>query len=99
MLCYSDEQLIWSLIDYLLIFWKAGLTPLHLAVESGQDPVVELLLGFGASVHVKTTFDLETPLHIAARTKEGATCAKLLIKSGANVNATEKVFIMINCYD
>uniref|UniRef100_T1JXK5 Ion transport domain-containing protein n=1 Tax=Tetranychus urticae TaxID=32264 RepID=T1JXK5_TETUR len=69
---------------------NAGLTPLHLAVESGQDHVVELLLGFGASVHVATTYDMETPLHVAAKTKEGATCAKLLIKSGANVNAIEK---------
>ena len=33
----------------------------------------------------------ETPLHIAARTKEGEKCAEMLLKSGADVNATREV--------
>jgi hypothetical protein len=30
-------------------------------------------------------------LHIAARTKEGEKCAEMLLKSGADVNATREV--------
>lgn len=36
----------------------------------------------------------ETPLHIAARTKEGEKCAEMLLKSGADVNATKEVNIL-----
>jgi hypothetical protein len=34
---------------------------------------------------------LVSPLHIAARTKEGEKCAEMLLKSGADVNATREV--------
>lgn len=34
----------------------------------------------------------ETPLHIAARTKDGEKCADMLLKSGADVNATKEVY-------
>lgn len=37
----------------------------------------------------------ETPLHIAARVKDGEKCAEMLIKSGANVNAAQEVCDMI----
>ena len=33
----------------------------------------------------------ETPLHIAAKIKEGEKCAEMLVKSGADVNATKEV--------
>ena len=36
----------------------------------------------------------ETPLHISARTKEGEKCAEMLLKSGADVNATREVIII-----
>ena len=33
----------------------------------------------------------ETPLHIAAHVKDGEKCAEMLLKSGADVNATQEV--------
>lgn len=62
-----------------------------MAVEAGQSEVVEVLLGYGASAHCKTSENNETPLHLAAKTENGLDAARLLIKSGANVNAIEKV--------
>lgn len=61
-------------------------TPLHIAVESGKPAVVETLLGFGADVHVRGGKMKETPLHIAARVKDGDRCALMLLKSGAAPN-------------
>ncbi|XP_024086080.1 serine/threonine-protein phosphatase 6 regulatory ankyrin repeat subunit B isoform X2 [Cimex lectularius] len=63
-------------------------TPLHIAVESAKPAVVETLLGYGADVHVKGGSQLETPLHIAARVKDGDRCALMLLKSGAGPNLT-----------
>ena len=60
-----------------------------MAVESGQSEIVEALLGYGSNVHLKTEHTGETPLHIAARVPHGKTCAELLIKSGAEVNALQ----------
>lgn len=67
------------------------MTPLHIAIGAGECEVVETLLGNGASVHLKTGKSEETPLHIASRVKKGKSCARLLIKSGADVNALDKV--------
>ncbi|KAK7485350.1 hypothetical protein BaRGS_00023449, partial [Batillaria attramentaria] len=67
---------------------KSGYTALHLAVEYSRPQVVQILLGFGAQVDLKGGPDGETPLHIAARTKEGEKCAEMLLKSGADVNAS-----------
>nr|AOR81468.1 no mechanoreceptor potential C [Nilaparvata lugens] len=61
-------------------------TPLHIATEACKPSVVETLLGYGADVHVRGGKLLETPLHIAARVKEGDRCALMLLKSGANTN-------------
>lgn len=68
---------------------KDGLTPLHLAVKFGQHEVVETLLGLGANLQLKTGKLGETPLHIATMVKDGERCVDLLIKSGADVDATE----------
>lgn len=68
---------------------KDGLTPLHLAVKFGQHEVVETLLGLGADLKTKTGKLGETPLHIATMVKDGERCVDLLIKSGADVDATE----------
>lgn len=68
---------------------KDGLTPLHLAVKFGQHEVVESLLGLGANLQLKTGKLGETPLHIATMVKDGERCVDLLIKSGADVDATE----------
>lgn len=63
-------------------------TALHIAVESGKPAVVETLLGYGADVHVRGGRLRETPLHIAARVKDGERCALMLLKSGAGANLT-----------
>ncbi|XP_070196145.1 serine/threonine-protein phosphatase 6 regulatory ankyrin repeat subunit B-like [Littorina saxatilis] len=69
---------------------KSGYTALHLAVEHCKPQVVQILLGYGAQIDLKGGPNNETPLHIAARTKEGEKCAEMLLKSGANVNATKE---------
>ncbi|GFG36261.1 hypothetical protein Cfor_08873 [Coptotermes formosanus] len=61
-------------------------TALHIAVESAKPAVVETLLGYGADVHVTGGKLRETPLHIAARVKDGDRCALMLLKSGAGPN-------------
>lgn len=59
-------------------------------MESAKPAVVETLLGYGAEVHVCGGRLRETPLHIAARVKDGDRCALMLLKSGAHPNqATE----------
>lgn len=63
-------------------------TPLHIAVESAKPNVVETLLGYGADVHVRGGRLRETPLHIAARVRDGDRCALMLLKSGAGANQT-----------
>ncbi|XP_055599770.1 serine/threonine-protein phosphatase 6 regulatory ankyrin repeat subunit A isoform X2 [Uranotaenia lowii] len=63
-------------------------TALHIAVRSAKPAVVETLLGFGAEVHVRGGKLKETPLHIAARVKDGDRCALMLLKSGASANKT-----------
>lgn len=50
--------------------------------------MVETLLGYGADVHVRGGALKETPLHIAARIKDGDRCALMLLKSGAGPNHT-----------
>ncbi|KAF8774112.1 Ankyrin-1 like protein [Argiope bruennichi] len=67
-----------------------GQTALHIAVQACQPRVVETLLGYGAQIRLKAGKSGETPLHIAARTAGGEKCAELLLKSGAEVNATQE---------
>ena len=81
---------------------QEGLTALHLAVQSGKPEVVEVLLGHGASVHLKSGKTGETPLHACARAKNGHECADLLIKSGAPINETNEVslhFLSFSCWN
>ncbi|XP_072007198.1 uncharacterized protein [Engystomops pustulosus] len=65
---------------------KENYTALHIAVENCKAPVVQTLLGFGAQVQPKGGKNQETPLHIAARIKDGEKVAEILLKSGADVN-------------
>ncbi|XP_066571914.1 transient receptor potential cation channel, subfamily N, member 1 [Amia ocellicauda] len=65
---------------------KDSYTALHIAVQSCKPLVVQTLLGFGAQVQLKGGKAGETPLHIAARVKEGEKAAEMLLKSGADVN-------------
>ncbi|XP_071508793.1 uncharacterized protein [Diadema antillarum] len=67
---------------------KDNYTALHIAVQHCKPLVVQTLLGHGAQVQLKGGKAEETPLHIAARIKEGEKVAEMLLKSGADVNAT-----------
>uniref|UniRef100_A0A674EK83 Serine/threonine-protein phosphatase 6 regulatory ankyrin repeat subunit A-like n=1 Tax=Salmo trutta TaxID=8032 RepID=A0A674EK83_SALTR len=69
---------------------KDGLTGLHIAVQNCKPLVVQMLLGFGAQVQLNGGKARETPLHIAARVKEGEKVAEMLLKSGADVNAEQE---------
>ncbi|XP_067282389.1 transient receptor potential cation channel, subfamily N, member 1 [Pseudorasbora parva] len=69
---------------------KDGQTALHIAVENCKPQVVQMLLGFGAHVQLRGGKAQETPLHIAARVKEGVRAAEMLLKSGADVNAEQE---------
>ncbi|KAL2080256.1 hypothetical protein ACEWY4_024049 [Coilia grayii] len=69
---------------------KDGLTALHIAVQHCKPLVVQMLLGFGAKVQLNGGKAQETPLHIAARVKEGEKVAEMLLKSGADVNAEQE---------
>ncbi|MBI3924950.1 MAG: ankyrin repeat domain-containing protein [Armatimonadetes bacterium] len=60
-------------------------TPLFSACNSGNEPLVRLLLARGADVKVKTAF-AETPLHVAQTVE----VVKLLIKAGADINAVDE---------
>ncbi|XP_078693591.1 uncharacterized protein LOC144922996 isoform X3 [Branchiostoma floridae x Branchiostoma belcheri] len=69
---------------------KDNYTALHIAVQFCKPMVVQTLLGFGAQVGIRGGKNLETPLHIAARVKEGDKVAEMLLKSGAEVNAPQE---------
>lgn len=66
---------------------KDQYTALHIAVKHCKPQVVQILLGYGANVQLRGGKSEETPLHIAARIKEGDKVAEMLIKSGADANA------------
>ncbi|RXM29339.1 Ankyrin-1 [Acipenser ruthenus] len=69
---------------------KDSYSALHIAVQHCKPLVVQTLLGFGAQVQLKGGKARETPLHIAARVKEGEKVAEMLLKSGADVNAEQE---------
>ena len=66
-----------------------GWTPLHLACFFGHLETVEMLLGIGADVKVRSANAMNnTPLHAAAASRNQDVCAALLSR-GAEVNATQ----------
>ena len=66
-----------------------GWTPLHLACFFGHLETVEMLLGIGADVKVRSANARNnTPLHAAAASRNQDVCAALLSR-GAEVNATQ----------
>lgn len=67
-----------------------GWTPLHLACFFGHLQTVEMLLGLGADVKVRSANAMHnTPLHAAAASRNQDICA-LLLSHGADVNATQQ---------
>jgi ankyrin repeat protein len=67
----------------------AGLTPLHLAAQSGNAPMVELLIKHGALVN-KGNGHGTTPLMMAAASGSAA-AVTALVEHGADVNLREHV--------
>ncbi|MFC1765376.1 ankyrin repeat domain-containing protein, partial [Planctomycetota bacterium] len=65
-------------------------TPLHRAVENGNEEVVRLLLSEGANVHAIAAFEGRelTPFHIAVE-KGYKGIIELLISKGADINAKD----------
>ncbi|MFC1763445.1 ankyrin repeat domain-containing protein [Planctomycetota bacterium] len=68
---------------------KDGRTPLHLASESADEDVVELLLDKGAKINEKENESGLTALHHAARIGK-RNVAELLIAKGADINVKDK---------
>ena len=66
----------------------AGATPLSLASEIGNAPIIELLLKAGADVNAPLSKFNDTALMMAARTGK-VDAVRLLLDRGANVNARE----------
>ena len=63
-----------------------GMTPLHIAAQSGHLQIVELLLGAQAEVDPKTRIGSHTPLHLASGQAQDVVVNKLL-EAGADVDA------------
>ncbi|KAF7691391.1 hypothetical protein HF521_011688 [Silurus meridionalis] len=86
---YGHVAVVWALLlkgMHVDTTTKDGLTALHIAAENCHPHVVEILQGFGAQVQLRGGKALESPLHIAARVKDGEKVAEMLLKSGAEVN-------------
>lgn len=67
-----------------------GDTPLHIAVSTEQDVIIRLLLGKGASIHLKNAQG-KTPFQLALARSEPETSARLvsLLLSGGGVNSPD----------
>ncbi|MBH16459.1 MAG: hypothetical protein CME30_04160 [Gemmatimonadetes bacterium] len=63
-----------------------GMTPLHIAAQSGHLRIVELLLGAQAEVDPETRIGSHTPLHLASGQAQDVVVKKLL-EAGADVDA------------
>ena len=61
-----------------------GRTPLHVAAAVDYPDMVKYLVERGASIHAKTTDELQTPVHFAAR-NDAVGSLKMLLKCGANM--------------
>lgn len=60
-----------------------GFTPLHNAVDCGNNDCVSLLVKGGANVNAKTHYD-DTPLILAAKSNNSM-AIKILLENGANI--------------
>ncbi|TAM03642.1 MAG: ankyrin repeat domain-containing protein [Paraburkholderia sp.] len=68
---------------------KTGWAPLHYAAANGNDDIAKLLLGYSAQVDALSP-NGTTPLMMAARGDHMST-VKLLLDSGANLNAKNQI--------
>ncbi|KAI9852682.1 MAG: Ankyrin repeat domain-containing protein 44 [Vezdaea acicularis] len=91
MAAYSNESIMQLLISKgvpLNAAAEKGVTPLHLACESGNPELVHLLLEAGAPVNVGDDLG-QTTLHVAAA-KTNSLMAQALIAKGAVINVHAK---------
>ncbi|XP_041105107.1 transient receptor potential cation channel, subfamily N, member 1 isoform X2 [Polyodon spathula] len=68
---------------------KDGSTLMHISAQCGHPETALAFLKKGVPLHMPNKAR-ETPLHIAARVKEGEKVAEMLLKSGADVNAEQE---------
>lgn len=77
--------------DDLLSCFKHGLTPLHLAAQSGHEVLVRVLLNSpGVHADAKTTIQGSIPLHLAAQNGHTSVVSLLLSKSTALISIRDK---------
>ncbi|KAJ4425808.1 hypothetical protein ANN_27434 [Periplaneta americana] len=67
-----------------------GDTPLHWAAREGHVGVARLLINAGAQLMVKAGNNGYTPLHVVGYSENVEAMAKLLVESGADLEAVEK---------
>ena len=73
----------------------SGRSAIHAASENGHLGIVKLLIQKGISPNKKTTsYEEDTPLHLASQLKNNTEILKYLISKGTNVNAQNKCGIM-----
>nr|prf alpha latrotoxin [Latrodectus tredecimguttatus] len=69
---------------------KKGYTPIHVAADSGNAGIVNLLIQRGVSINSKTYHFLQTPLHLAAQRGFVTTFQRLMESPEININERDK---------
>ena len=75
----------------MFLILQHGLTPLHLASQSGHEGLVRVLLNSpGVQVDAATSIHGSIPLHLAAQNGHTAVASLLLSKSTALIHIADK---------
>lgn len=67
---------------------KYGRAPLHVSAAVNYVEMVEFLVSKGANVDIRTTEELQTPIHFAAK-NDACKSLKALISYGVDVNCRD----------
>lgn len=88
----SDYQMVKNLVRLFYanvnVGNSMGVTPLHVAIETGNLAMIKLLIELGANVNLRCA-NGSTPIHYAV-SRGNYSAAKLLLKYGANVNTQDQ---------